>query len=204
MRQLLVYGEVKRGSLGIELTDLTPRFAQELGLDTTVRGAIVTRVYRNAPGEAAGLRPGDVVTAINGQRVDGAQALRNAEGLLPVNQAAALDVRRGAQALKLSATLREQPKQLPGSDIDARLTGATLGELAEKFRRGGLAGVAVTDVAAGSRAGQNGLMPGDRIYGVNGRRVDDLPALRSALAQPPARLILRVQRGAQQGDLELR
>jgi serine protease Do len=59
-------------------------------------------------------------------------------------------------------------------------------------------------VAAGSRAGQTGLMPGDRIYGVNGRRVDDLPALRSALAQPPARLILRVQRGAQQGDLELR
>lgn len=204
MRQLLVYGEVKRGSLGIELVDLTPRFAQELGLDAAVRGAIVTRVYRNAPGEAAGLRPGDVVTAINGQRVDGAQALRNAEGLLPVNQAAALDVRRGAQALKLSATLREQPKQLPGADIDARLGGATLGELAEKFRRGGLAGVAVVNVDVDSRAGQNGLMPGDRIYGVNGRRVDDLPALRSALAQPPARLILRVQRGAQQGDLELR
>ena len=145
-----------------------------------------------------------MVTAINGQRVDGAQALRNAEGLLPVNEAAALDVRRGAQALKLSATLREQPKQLPGADIDARLAGATLGEVAEKFRRGGLLGVAVADVAANSRAGQNGLMPGDRIYGVNGRRVDDLAALRSALAQPPARLILRVQRGAQQGDLELR
>jgi len=175
-------------------------------LDTTFPGpgALIDTVTPEGPAETAGLRPGDVVTAINGQRVDSAQALRNAEGLLPVNEAAALDVRRGAQALKLSATLREQPKQLPGADIDARLAGATLGELAEKFRRGGLAGVAVTDVAAGSRAGQNGLMPGDRIYGVNGRRVDDLPALRSALAQPPARLILRVQRGAQQCDLELR
>lgn len=204
MRQLLVYGEVKRGSLGLELADLTPRFAQELGLATTVRGAIVTRVYRNAPGEAAGLRPGDVVTAINGQRVDGAQALRNAEGLLPVDQPVTLAVQRGGQALSLRATLREQPRQLPGADIDPRLDGATLGEVAERFRSAGLRGVTVAEVDPRSRAGQNGLQAGDRIYGVNGRRVDDLPALRSALAQPPSRLILRVQRGAQQGDLELR
>ncbi len=204
MRQLLVYGEVKRGSLGIELVDLTSRFAKELGLLANVRGALVTRTYRNAPGEAAGLRPGDVITAINGQRVDGAQALRNAEGLLPVNRPVRLEVRRGAQVLRLDATLREQPKQLPGADIDARLDGATLGEVAERFRSAGIAGVSVADVAAGSRAAQNGLMPGDRIYGVNGVRIDTLPALRSALAQPPRRLIVRVQRGAQQGDLELR
>ncbi|WP_028770021.1 Do family serine endopeptidase [Silanimonas lenta] len=204
MRQLLVYGEVKRGSLGVELTDLTPRFARELGLEPTLRGAIVTRVYRNAPGEAAGLRPGDVVTAINRQRVDGAQALRNAEGLLPVNRPVTLEVRRGAQTLSLSATLREQPRQLPGADIDPRLEGALLGEVAERFRNAGLLGVAVAEVDPRSRAALNGLRPGDRIYGVNGRRVDDLAALRSALAQPPGRLVLRVQRGAQQGDLELR
>ncbi|HAI58894.1 MAG TPA: heat-shock protein [Xanthomonadaceae bacterium] len=204
MRQLLVYGEVKRGSLGLELADLTPRFARELGLAATLRGAIVTRTYRNTPGEAAGLRPGDVITAINGQRVDSAQALRNAEGLLPVNRPATLDVRRGAQALRLEATLREQPKQLPGDDIDPRLSGATLAEMADRFRSAGLVGVSVADVLAGSRAAQNGLRAGDRIHGVNGRRVDDLTALRSALAQPPQRLILRVQRGAQVGDLELR
>ena len=145
-----------------------------------------------------------MVTAINGQRVDGAQALRNAEGLLPVNQTATLAVRRGAQTLELAATLREQPKQLPGRDIDPRLEGATLGEMAERFRDAGLLGVAVADVDPRSRAGQNGLKAGDRIYGINGRRVDDLQALRSALSQPPGRLILRVQRGAQQGDLELR
>jgi S1-C subfamily serine protease len=195
---------VKRGSLGVELTDLTPRFARELGLEPTLRGAIVTRVYRNAPGEAAGLRPGDVVTAINRQRVESAQALRNAEGLLPVNRPVTLEVRRGAQTLSLSATLREQPRQLPGADIDPRLEGALLGEVAERFRNAGLLGVAVAEVDPRSRAALNGLRPGDRIYGVNGRRVDDLAALRSALAQPPGRLVLRVQRGAQQGDLELR
>ena len=204
MRQLLVYGEVKRGSLGIELADLTPRFARELGVDQNLRGAIVTRVYRNAPGEAAGLRPGDIVTAINGQRVDGAQALRNAEGLLPVNRAATLNVRRGAQSLQVQATLREQPRQLPGADIDPRLTGATLAEVAERFRAAGALGVTVADVDPGSRAAQNGLRAGDRIFGVNGVRIDNLPALRSALAQPPGRLVLRVQRGAQVGDLELR
>ncbi len=204
MRQLLVFGEVKRGSLGLELVDLTPRFAQELGLESTMRGAIVTRVYRAAPGEAAGLRPGDVITAINGQRVGGAQALRNAEGLLPVNQPATLAVRRGDTTLTLDATLREQPKSLPGQDIDARLEGATLGDMAERFRSGGVAGVSVMEVTPGGRADQNGLRGGDRIYGINGRRVDDLAALRSALAQPPPRLVLRVQRGDRQGDLELR
>lgn len=204
MRQLLVFGEVKRGSLGLDLTDLTPRFAQELGLNADLRGALVTRVYRSAPGESAGLRPGDVVTTINGQRVDSAQALRNAEGLLPVNEPVTLGVQRAAQTLQLSATLREQPKQLPGSDIDARLTGAVLGEVAERFRKSGVSGVSVVEVDARSRAGTNGLKPGDRIYGVNGRRIDGLTDLRGALAQPPARLVLRVQRGAQQGDLELR
>lgn len=204
MRQLLVYGEVRRGSLGIELADLTPRLAQDLGLGARVRGTIVTRVYRRAPGEAAGLRPGDVITAINGQRIDTAQALRNVEGLLPVNQPVNLTIQRGGESLALRATLREQPKQLPGADIDPRLGGATLGEVAERFRNAGTLGVTVVEVDPRSRAGQNGLRAGDRIYGVNGRRIDELAGLRSALAQPPGRLILRVQRGAQQGDLELR
>ena len=204
MRQLLVYGEVKRGSLGVDLVDLTPRFAEELGVPATTRGAIVSRVYRNAPGEAAGLRPGDIVTAINGQRVDAAQALRNAEGLLPVNQPVTLDVLRGTQRLSLRATLREQPKQLPGAEIDARLTGAVIGEGAQRFREGGVVGVTVVDVDPRSRAGLNGLRAGDRVFGVNGRRIDGLNALRAALASPPPRLVLAVQRGAQQGELELR
>jgi len=115
-----------------------------------------------------------------------------------------LAVQRGPQLLAMRATLRAQPKQLPGADIDPRLDGAMLGEVAERFRSAGLLGVTVVEVDPRSRAGQNGLHAGDRIYGVNGRRVDELAGLRSALAQPPGRLILRVQRGAQQGDLELR
>ena len=204
MRQLLVYGEVRRGSLGIELADLAPRFAEELGVPAGTRGAIVTRVYRNAPGEAAGLRPGDVITALDGRRVEGAQALRNAEGLLPVNQPLVLTVQRGAQALSLRTTLREQPRQLPGTDLDPRLTGALIGELPPRQRDAGLRGVVVAEVEPRSRAGQAGLRAGDRIFGVNGRRIDGLNALRAALANPPPRLLLNVQRGAQQGELELR
>lgn len=204
MRQLLVYGEVRRGSLGVELADLMPRFAEELGVPANTRGAIVTRVYRNAPGEAAGLRPGDVVTAIDGRRVENAQALRNVEGLLPVDQPVALSVQRGAQTLALRATLREQPRQLPGTDIDPRLSGALVGEMAARQREAGARGVMVTEVDPRSRAGQAGLRAGDRILGVNGRRVENLNALRAALASPPPRLVLTVQRGAQQGELELR
>jgi Do/DeqQ family serine protease len=204
MRQLLVHGEVRRGSLGIELADLVPRFAEELGVPAGTRGAIVTRVYRNAPGEAAGLRPGDVVTAIDGRRVDGAQALRNAEGLLPVNQPVLLTVQRGAQTLSLRTTLREPPRQLPGAELDPRLAGAVVAELAPRQREAGARGVVVAEVDPRSRAGLAGLRAGDRILGVNGRRIEHLAALRAALGSPPPRLVLTVRRGAQQGELELR
>ncbi|MBP6596456.1 MAG: trypsin-like peptidase domain-containing protein, partial [Arenimonas sp.] len=167
MRQLMAYGEVRRGTLGLDGEDISPFAAGQLGLAKNLRGALVTRVYRGSPAEAAGVQPGDVITAADGERVDSAQALRNLEGLLPVDQPVQLQLLRAGQPLTLQAVLRAQAKEVDGGRIDPRLQGATLVELPERFRQQGLFGVVASKVAPGSRAAASGLRAGDRIGQVN-------------------------------------
>jgi serine protease DegQ len=201
MRQLMAYGEVRRGSLGLDGEEITPFTAKQLDLPANQRGALVARVYRGSPAEAAGVRPGDVVVAANGERIDSAQALRNLEGLLPVDQQVRLDLLRDGQRVSVSAILKAQAKEVDGAQIDPRLAGATLTELPERFRQQGLIGVIASKVETGSRAARNGLRAGDRIGQVNRRSVADLPAFRSALASEPQDLVLSVARGGRFGYL---
>nr|WP_245593783.1 Do family serine endopeptidase [Arenimonas malthae] len=200
-RQLLAYGEVRRGSLGVDSEDLNARLAEQLGLPANQRGALVTRVYRGSPAEAAGVRPGDLVVAANGERVDGAQSLRNLEGLLPVDKPVALDLLRDDRRLSVQAVLKARATEVDGSRIDPRLAGATLTELPERVRQQGLYGVVASKVEPGSRAAASGLRPGDYIRGINQRRVDDLQAFRDRLADAPRQLQLDVVRGGRVGYL---
>ncbi|ODS61814.1 MAG: heat-shock protein [Arenimonas sp. SCN 70-307] len=200
-RQLLAYGEVRRGTLGLDSEDLGPRLASQLGLPANQRGAVVTRVYRGSPAETAGVRPGDLVVAINGERVDGAQALRNAEGLLPVDRQVRLDLLRDERRLSVQAVLKARATEVEGRTLDARLAGATLAELPERFRQRGWFGVVASKVEPGSRADRSGLRAGDYIRGVNRRRVDDLQAFQDVMAEPPRNLQLDVVRGNRTGYL---
>jgi len=203
MRQIMAYGEVRRGSLGLDTIDITPEIAAQLGLKN-IRGALVSRIFRASPAEAAGLKPEDVITALNGQRTDSAEALHNIEGLLPVGQPVKVDLLRNGQALSIQTTLRAQAKELEGAQIDARLSGATLIDLPERFRTQGARGVIISKVSSNSRSTRNGLEAGDRIAIVNGAQIRDLQDLRSALAKPPKELVLGLQRGRQTGYLQMK
>ena len=201
MQQLAATGEVRRGSLGIDTQDLDDRLAASLGLATGTRGAVVTRVHAGSAAADAGLRTGDVIVAANGERIGDGETLRNFQGLQPADARVTLDVRREGRPLQLQATLREQPRVLSGQQIDPRLAGASFAELPEALRRGGLSGALVEDVARGSRAAGSGLRTGDVVVAANGARVSELSALRAALSEPPAQLVLRIQRGRGQGNL---
>ena len=117
VEQLITKGVVVRGTLGVETQNLTPQIAQGLGLEEA-RGALVTRVLAGSGAAAAGVKAGDVVTAINGQRVDSAQALHNFEGLSTVGRTVDLEVRRDGKPLQLKATLKEQPRAVAGDTLD--------------------------------------------------------------------------------------
>src|SRR5690606_28872069 len=161
MQQLQTTGEVRRGTLGVDTQTVDARIAAGLGLDDSTRGAVVTRVYGGSAAAAAGLRTGDVVVAANGQRIDDGDALRNFQGLQPVDGAVTLDVLRDGEPMKLATRLRALPRD--GASFDARLSGATFADLPEALRRQNpnARGVLVEKVEEGSRAYRNGLRAGD-------------------------------------------
>lgn len=203
MRQLMAYGEVRRGSLGLDSRDVTPDLAKQFELGTA-RGALVARVYRGSPAEAAGLKPGDLVVSVNSQRVTSAQELHNIEGLLPVGQPVHLGVVRDGKPLVLNATLKALAKEVDGGTLDPRLAGATFSDLPERYRQQGLRGVVVSKLAANSRAARNDLDNGDLVLAINRRQVSDLNDFRAQLGAKPARLALVLQRGGSRGELEMR
>ena len=115
-----------------------------------------------------------------------------------------LDVRRDGKPLSLNTGLREAPKALAGGQLDERLDGASFADLPESLRRQGLAGVLVEDVARGSRAARNGLSKGDVVLAASSGQFTDLGGFRASLGTPPPQLVLRVLRGRNSGQLQMR
>ncbi|SDQ83940.1 Do family serine endopeptidase [Pseudoxanthomonas sp. CF125] len=193
-------GVVIRGTLGLESQTLTADLAKGLGISET-RGALITRIYAGSGAAAAGLKAGDVVVAANGQRIDSAEALHNYEGLQPVGNAIALELRRDGKPLTLRAALKAQPGAVAGASLDPRLTGASFADLPEALRSAGLSGVLVKDVARGSRAAQNQLQPDDVVLGATTGEFTDLAGFQASFARKPPQLVLQIMRGNARGNL---
>ncbi len=200
MQQLATTGEVRRGTLGIDTQTVDARIAAGLGLDAP-RGVVVTRLHGGSSAAAAGLRTGDVIVSANGQRIDSSDALRNFQGLQPVDSAVALEVLRDGKPQTLNARLRALPRD--GASFDARLAGATLSDLPEAYRRQfpNARGVLVEKVAADSRAWRNNLREGDLIVAANSGEFRDLAGFRDTLADEPRQLVLQVSRRGRIGNL---
>lgn len=111
MEGLLRDGQVTRGWIGVEPRDLTPEFAENFHLPVNA-GVLITGVLQDGPASKGGLKPGDVVVSVGDKPVaNTAQLLHSVAALKPGN-AATIGVQRGAQALQLSLTIAQRPKQL--------------------------------------------------------------------------------------------
>ena len=201
VQQLLANdGVVIRGSLGLETQSLDARMAQALGLETP-RGALVTRVYSGSGAAAAGVQSGDLILAVNGQRVADAPALHNFEGLQKVGSVLALELQRDGKPLTLRARLNELPRALGGEALDPRLTGASFGDLPDPMRQAGLRGVVVTELARNSRAARSGLQRGDVVVAATSGEFTDLAGFRESFGRKPAQLVLSIRRANAGGNL---
>ncbi|HEY0523350.1 MAG TPA: Do family serine endopeptidase [Stellaceae bacterium] len=96
MEQLIRYGEVKRGRIGVAIQELTPEVAQALGTART-EGALIAQVAPGSSAERGGLRSGDIITAVNDVPIRSATQLRNRIGLTRVNETLGLTVERKGQ-----------------------------------------------------------------------------------------------------------
>ncbi len=195
MRQLIQSGEVKRGALGVEAQDVTPQLANLLGLDQR-KGAVVTRVRAKSPAEGAGLKPGDVIVALNGKAVSSEQDLRNFEGLTAPGAAVKVDVLREGKALTIDTALKvSEFVAIKGESLDPRLSGVQFGDVSDGLRRQGIGGVTVTRIAESSRAFQSGLRNGDVIVAVNRRDLNGSDDFGRLVSARPRQLMLTLLRG---------
>ena len=195
MEQLLEFGEVRRGLLGVNIYTITPDIAEAYGIKET-QGALVSQVMADSAAEKAGVKVGDIIRKVDGKAVNNANELRNTIGLKRSGETVELEIVRDGRTRKLRAQLGEQstPVQVAAEEIHPGLQGAELETLdASSPRYEGEVGVLVANVAPGSPAAQRGLRPGDVITGVNRRKVNNLREFQQH-AQGQS-LLLNIRRG---------
>ncbi len=192
MDQLIEYGEVRRGQLGVYAQDLTPELAQAFDIQLD-EGAVVTQVTKDSAAARAGLQPGDVIVAVNDRPVRNAADLRNRIGLLRVGQKVRLKVVRDGRELELTAVITAPKRaRLAGERVSPLLAGALFARVEDDTQP---PGVVVEKVQPGSPAWNAGLRPGDLVLSVNRIPVHDLEDLRRAAQRSRRGLLLNIQRG---------
>lgn len=197
MGQLIEYGSVKRGLMGVIVQDLTPDLAKGFKLSGDTNGAIVTQVSPNSPAQKAGLQPGDIIQEVNGTKVSNASAVRNAVGLLRVKARLEVKLLRQGKMITVELTTADPERYL--ADAEAQnpfLFGLALRNFDEQTPlQGHLTGVIVMHVSKNSAAWRAGLIRGDVIVSANQIPVKSVIELEQAAAQDKKHLLLNVVRG---------
>jgi Do/DeqQ family serine protease len=199
MGQILDFGEIRRGLLGVNIQTIDPAAAETLGAEIE-GGALITRVFPGSAAEEAGLEVGDIIVGVNDKKVSSGSELRNTIGLLRSGDSVGIRYLRDNKSFSTSAKLgNAEDQQLSGADIHPGLAGASFAPASTSSD----SGVEVTAVDDGSAAAQRGLRAGDVITAVNRVLVRNLRDLQT-VAGDSRILFLLVQRGDRSLMLQIR
>jgi Do/DeqQ family serine protease len=184
---ILRYGQVHSAWIGAVTATITPEEARRTGLRAS-RGALVARVISGSPAQAAGLRTGDIITAVAGKPIDSREAFSTLTATVAAGQPLPLTVARDGRTESISVRPSEAPRDL-GLRILWEIAGL---RVADQNRT-----VVIDEIARGSRSENIGLAQGDVIVGVNGVEVASVKDLNQALTQSAERssIVLQVARG---------
>jgi len=199
MNQILDFGEVRRGLLGVSIQTIDREAAR--ALETSVdSGALISLIVAGSAAEDAGLRVDDIIVEVNNEKISGASELRNTIGLMGSGEQVDIGYIRDGKSLSTTATLgQQQVSRSVGDDIHPGLSGAEFASSSTSATRG----IEVTSVEPDSPAAQWGLRAGDVIAQVNRRDVRTLPQL-AEIAAVNSILFLLVQRGDRAIMLQIR
>ena len=189
-QQLVEFGEVRRGRLGVGIQDLTPALARAFNLQRR-GGAVVSQVEEGSPADKAGIVVGDVIVGVNNKAIKDSSELRNSIGLLRIDTSVDLDVIRDGEKRRMTAKIEEAPMhKLQGNRLSDKLGGAYFQDVTID----GDPAIAVAAVEAGSPADRAGLVEGDIITSVNRRRVGNSKDMAAAIELNDRALLLNIIR----------
>ena len=197
MGQLIKYGKVERGMLGVQVQSLTPELAQALKLPQN-QGAVVNQVVPGSEAAKAGIKPNDVIVSINSNPVESAADLSNTIGIMRVGTPLTLGIIRDGKNMTIQAKIGKQQSEQVASSEHPQLRGITVSNLNESSPLyGQVKGVLVTGVDPNSESYMAGLRQGDVITAVNREAVADVAQFRKALGKTSGAVALRVRRNDQ-------
>jgi serine protease Do len=186
VQDIVRYGSVHSAWIGAVTATLTPEEAKRLNIRAT-RGALVARVFSGSPAESAGLRSGDVITAVSGKPIDSRESFSTYTATIPSGQPVALTIIRSGSPTDISVRPIDPPQNL-GLRILDEIAGL---RVVDRSRS-----VYIDEVTRGSRSDSVGLAPGDVIVAINGTEVTSVKALNDALIQSAERssIVLSIAR----------
>ena len=191
-QQLIDFGEIKRGLLGIKGTEMSADIAKAFNLDVQ-RGAFVSEVLPGSGSAKAGVKAGDIITSLNGKPLNSFAELRSRIATTEPGTKVKLGLLRNGKPLEVEVTLDTSTSSSASAEmITPTLEGATLSD--GQLKDGGK-GIKIDEVVKGSPAAQAGLQKDDVIIGVNRDRVNSIAEMRKVLAAKPAIIALQIVRG---------
>lgn len=191
-QQLIEFGEVKRGLLGIKGSEMTADMAKAFKVEAQ-RGAFVSEVLPKSAAAKAGIKAGDVLTSLEGKPINSFAELRAKIGTTAPGKTVKIGLLREGKPLELSVVLDNNTSAATSAEsLSPALQGASL---ANGQAKDGSKGVQIEEVTKDTPAAQVGLQKGDIIIGVNRERVENITQLRKILESKPSVLALNVVRG---------
>ncbi len=185
--QLVEFGEVRRGVLGVRGRDLNHEIAKALDLKVS-QGAFVSEVVEGSAAAEAGIQSGDVIIAVNNDRIRTFADLIARVGTVGAGNEIEVTVLREGKERKLDVTLRSEEREVRAAELHPALEGATLAA-------NGDGGVTLTELEQNSMAARYGLRKDDVIVAVNRRPVNSVAELRQAMDQAGNVIALNIRRG---------
>ncbi|WP_279048764.1 serine endoprotease DegQ [Cedecea davisae] len=191
-KQLMEFGEIKRGLLGIKGTEMSADIAKAFNLSTQ-RGAFVSEVLPQSGSAKAGVKAGDVITSLNGNPLNSFAELRAKIATTEPGTVVKLGLLRDGKPLEVSVTLDKSTASSASAEmILPALQGATLSD--GQLKDGGK-GIRLDNVEKSAPAAQVGLHKDDVIVGINRERVHSIAEMRKVLETKPAVIALHIVRG---------
>lgn len=196
MEQLIKYGAVDRGVMGVMMQNFTPTLSEALHYSKK-GGAIITQITPDSPAQKVGLAPYDIIEKINDRPVQNAAEVRNLVGILRIGDKLKIDYFRDNQEKSVELTI-VSPKQILNAidNTNPLFTGVTMSTIDQQTAslHGRVQGVLILNINQGTPAARAQLLPGDVIISANRQNISDLTGL-NKISQQKSSLLLRVYRG---------